>query len=382
MMLRKNPLYNVLVKWRRGRQAAPKRTANFSPPRLKGTFRYVLIIVVLLLLVLIGKFMVDYFRVNFKNLNDSYSLNIGKVYIENYFLYVTQADVEEDRKFVSDVYLVSVNTRSQNYHLLRIAPQFVAVVPYLNKSLELRTIYNNGLAANKDPYVALNSGAKNLLGIGVKGYIAIDQNNLPEIARSFNWKGDPNQLTDIKQLLSLNIVNWLSMLTNLPKLESLVSTTLSKQEILNFAGYMANYKMQKFINLSLNYGVEESYPFGKGYTPDYNLINQIITGITHSSDIVSEQVKVEVFNATGSIGLAGRTSRLLNNYNINVVRYSNAPRVESVTTLYVPERKDATVNIDLIKSLVKEDLRVINEQYEYNSTGDLVLVLAKDIIGE
>ena len=92
-----------------------------------------------------------------------------------------------------------------------------------------------------------------------------------------------------------------------------------------------------------------------------------------------EQVKVEVYNGSGIAGAAGQMARKIENSGCDVVRYENAPELLESTVLYVPDENRFKESLAVVKEVVGTNVKVINDRPVFMTTGDIVVVLGKDI---
>ena len=92
-----------------------------------------------------------------------------------------------------------------------------------------------------------------------------------------------------------------------------------------------------------------------------------------------EQVKVEVYNGSGITGAAGQMARKIENSGCDVVRYENAPDLLESTVLYVPDEERFRESLAVVKEVVGTNVEVINDRPVFMTTGDIVVVLGKDI---
>jgi hypothetical protein len=98
-----------------------------------------------------------------------------------------------------------------------------------------------------------------------------------------------------------------------------------------------------------------------------------------SKDVEKERVNVEVYNASNVLGLASRYARKIRHTGCRILRYDNAPNIYEKSTIYVPEPDNYQKSLDLIKDVVGEGVEVKYERPSFITTGDIVLVLGKDL---
>lgn len=95
--------------------------------------------------------------------------------------------------------------------------------------------------------------------------------------------------------------------------------------------------------------------------------------------IEKEQVKVEVYNASGIEGLASRYYRKLRNAGLEVVRYENAPNMLEKTTIFVPNPTKYKYSLELSKAILVVPTEEVNDRPSFMTTGDIVILLGKDM---
>jgi hypothetical protein len=159
------------------------------------------------------------------------------------------------------------------------------------------------------------------------------------------------------------------------------------------------FNYQKFIDLETNLSFEETRILYQNLSDvaDFNIRTDITSSneiyiyqskkfldksvfdrglqeLLRDEDIVLEQARIDVLNGVGEPGLAGRTRRLLRNHGFNVVRVDNSRDEYSVPTLYVTEPKKYPETIDELE-LFYPNLDIVNREYEYRPTGDMVLIV-------
>ena len=96
-------------------------------------------------------------------------------------------------------------------------------------------------------------------------------------------------------------------------------------------------------------------------------------------ELEKEQVRVEVYNGSGMTGYAGQYARKIRNSGCEVVRYDNAPQLEEKTKFYVPKVENFKNSLDVIQELFPGTYEIIEGRPSFMTTGDIVIILGKDI---
>lgn len=154
-----------------------------------------------------------------------------------------------------------------------------------------------------------------------------------------------------------------------------------------------NYSKQGFINFLLNFdsdlkgkleltpalGIAESNGI---YRVNPLLLNEALNGVFRDLRIVSEQCEVEVYNASNRAGLASQKSRELKIAGANVVKsgnyFENIEDDDKKGIVFVSTKEDLERyknTISLVEQSLRGEIEVRVGEYDYNQTGDLILVL-------
>lgn len=96
-------------------------------------------------------------------------------------------------------------------------------------------------------------------------------------------------------------------------------------------------------------------------------------------DIEKERIRVEVYNASGISGLASSFARKIANSGCEVVRFDNAPNIEESTKFYIPNENDFKKSTEVVTSLFSGQYEILNSRPSFMTTGDIVIILGKDI---
>lgn len=110
-----------------------------------------------------------------------------------------------------------------------------------------------------------------------------------------------------------------------------------------------------------------------------NEFSKYIKGFV-SRDVERERVNVEVYNASNISGLASEYARKIRHTGSRILRFDNAPTMYEETIIYVPEPEGYVNSLLLIRDVVGEEVEVVNERPSFVTTGDIVVVLGKDIV--
>ena len=157
-------------------------------------------------------------------------------------------------------------------------------------------------------------------------------------------------------------------------------TNMSKTDLLNL-----------FSLLLKSSDIKSSYLKSAGYLtvksgsedillPDYEILDNSIRDVFADPKVQREQARVEVFNSTGSRGLATFRARWLRNVGVDVIRTGDSSIVFERTTLYISNSEDYTDTINIVNRIFKEDVSVKEGTPDFITTGDIVIVLGKNAL--
>ncbi|MCD4811608.1 LytR C-terminal domain-containing protein [bacterium] len=98
-----------------------------------------------------------------------------------------------------------------------------------------------------------------------------------------------------------------------------------------------------------------------------------------SRDAERERVNVEVYNASDISGLASKYARKIRHTGCRILRYDNAPKLYESTVIFVPELEGYENSLGLVRDVMGEGVKLRYERPQFITTGDIVVVLGKDL---
>ena len=109
------------------------------------------------------------------------------------------------------------------------------------------------------------------------------------------------------------------------------------------------------------------------------LLDEDVSQLFRNISIIKEQAKLEIFNATEKSGVAYNLKRKFENTGITVIKTGNYPDRVSENILYIPKNNpDNFINtIRLIRSILRDDVKIVYGDYKFNYSGDMILVIGK-----
>lgn len=237
------------------------------------------------------------------------------------------------------------------------------------------------------------------LGLRVDRYIAFDSESMSELLR-VSYKGSLGQkLEDSKVIPDEDFLQFGNNQHDF--INSLFSSYSSVREKLYYfwkvddlaRNFYTNFSKTEFITFLLKYdsSLKGTFTLKKDYgvlqpsgyfKVSSLLLDEALIPVFRDIRVVAEQSEVEVYNASNRSGLASQKSRELKIAGANVVKsgnYFEEVKDEEVEAIVYVNTKEDLKNfrhtIETIQRSMRGDISVKVGEYEYNQTGDLILVL-------
>lgn len=105
-----------------------------------------------------------------------------------------------------------------------------------------------------------------------------------------------------------------------------------------------------------------------------NLISKVV-----DRSLEKERVRVEVYNGSGVAGAAKQFGRKIENSGCDVVRYENAPSTTDRTVVYVSDKESYKNSLEIVTEILSGSFDLIEGRPAFMTTGDIVVLLGKDI---
>jgi len=329
-------------------------------------------------------------------------------------------DSNESYSFVDFLALVSLSVKEGKQRIVIMNPDFTTT--YVDgKQIRFRNVLSNSLIKNKPPLETLERSVEIMLGLHIDRYVTVEVNSLPKLIQSLginytttdsvldNDAGEyrENQLLNDPALVkylaadepgpnskmlrlakfmktelesNANLWRYASLILNPESWSPILGTNMSKLELLNWA--LSVQASQQVQYLYLSTGDAQFVPdlTGGYYVPITLEIDQKIQDSFARNSVIKEQGRIEVYNATITAGLANVTKRFLANQGATIIRTGNYTEKQERSKLFVPEPDKFVNSVNLIKEVLRGKVIVVNEEYPFNHTGDMVLVVGEDAL--
>lgn len=329
-------------------------------------------------------------------------------------------DSKDQYKFVEFISLISVNSRNGDLRIYTLNPNII--ISDSGKKYTLRTFWNN-IDESQDKPAYFSNTIETLLGIRVDRYISFDINSFKTFVSSYdvgmrtidNYKSDNgfyrsgdyisgdklsdylfSKKADTKEdsvvqrhgaFVSSFLENYRSfpffyrLFWNSDTLNKTFYSNLSRDELVDFFTAVSSAKTPfKTGYSSIKSTIAGTTGIEDALIPDYITFDESIQKVFSDISIMQEQAKIEVFNATKKSGLANKTKRIFQNWGAYVIKSGNYFENIDKNIIYVPNNnaKNFVNNIAEIKRFFRDDIEVVQGEYKYNYSGDLIVVIGKE----
>ncbi len=241
-----------------------------------------------------------------------------------------------------------------------------AVIGDLSISLD-RDLLDKDYEVNGQ-HLNLEAGTKTLGNIELLGIISADAN------------GKDQRLKYQNQVLQKNIAKlfmpsmYYKLFKNVDDLTRF-ETNLSRSELIKVGLFFRSSRQ----NIVTSFTRSDSFIEleNNEMKPIYERIDKDVQPVFLNSDIVREQARIEVLNATDQSGLATKYARRLSAVGFRVVRSGNAVNNQEKTRIYISNNNDLT---NTRKELMRqfENAEIVEEKYKYRHIGEIVVVIGED----
>ncbi|MEO6728461.1 MAG: LytR C-terminal domain-containing protein [Candidatus Dojkabacteria bacterium] len=428
--LRNTKLSNSIIKFTRSFRSSKKTSlpiGKVSIPKItlpKNSRGYIIISAVILVIVLIGYGFSVYFSVNPKGYDTQESAMYKKKTFDNTInvLYIGFENRLNSYKYIKYLNIVSVDSKNSVFKIYGISPNFLTTIN--NDSVTLESLWNNITIEDNTPRInVVVDEIQRFVGIRLDRYIAFNLDDLKAYVNTsrmtdtafdtssldgilftkgdvlsgdflYGYLFDKTQERDIITLRQMNfqkslfegIKGPIKMTRNLIGFSDFNSTFKMDFSRDEYSSFLTNLNSSDIILSSTHFisdkfGIASVDPLDTSVSPDYNLIDENVNAYFRDIDIMKEQAAVEVYNATDTAGLAGNRRRFFQNLGANVVKFGNYPVSDVQSSLlYVPSKNVDLYknNIIMIQKLLRGNVKITFEEYKYNYSGDLILVMGKD----
>lgn len=374
-----------------------KKTKKLSKSVKKNKFKIPIIFALLLLLTLLTVGFI--YKDNLSNMNlHSFSKAQGDdiktlELKENNFrmLFLVLDKVDDDRSFINELYISQVDYDNNSLKLVAL-PEIARITPSDGGSaVPIRNLYN--LGAQNDPRKDISyavSEIENYFGIRIDRYFIFTNNGN---GSDYDLVRIPEGDTNINQDLNTRTERFVDYLKlKLKEEQGFFSFVKEYNTSQGIKSNLSSDEAKKFVDLVRQNDLKTSFDifgeqeleektdeFGNFEIINKELSDEKIRNYFESVDIKKEQARIEVYNASGARLLGNKWSRVFKNSSLDVTRVGTAK--EADTTKIYASSPNMVYNLNRVKSVLKLDIEVVeNEKPEFVTTGDIIVVIGKDIL--
>lgn len=418
--IQKNIIQNIFVKYQR-----KYKTTGFKLNVFQGFKFNKRVIIIAIIVVIILFFCFNYLNkslsLNFSRDLEDQSTTLTEIYDTSRYSVVlfgfNDLNPESEYKFLDYIVQVKIDSRKSDIRVFAINPYIL--VPRGSNQYTLSSFINN-VDDSSLKFTELQNKITGLSTQTVNRYISFNYSDLAEISNLLgidhrvlssvksgdNYYGegtfvDGEDLGDFFSIstgdeiaknlqekisffetfhLSLkNPFKQFGLIDNAAKLSNVLKTNMTASEFRKFVNDIAYGEIirEGFTNKEDYFSIPEKYE--DGFKVSDVILDDKLLSIFSRIELVSEQAKIEVYNASDTSGLAYQYKRRLENQGSIVVKTGNYPEKPKENTLYIPNanKDNFKETIDLISGILGGDVTIVTGAYKYNYSGDLILILVK-----
>lgn len=329
-------------------------------------------------------------------------------------------DTQNTYKFVNMLAIVSLDYQTASLKIYNLNPNYLASLN--NNTTTLRTSFNFLTSGNDTKMNDLMMLVENLSAVRIDRYIAFDYSNINKLIEltSLGFESDKSYrigddfISEGEYLEGDRLGNFVTF-DKIPEDETIQRHSMFIRELFenlrdNFALYKyflsanefseviyTDFSKDEFLRFIVNVSSTDN-AIRTGFASktltleDLNKID-LEAGIRHSDmmldesisnlfiniPVIKEQGKLEIFNATDQSGVAYNLKRKFENTGITVIKTGNYPDNLDENLLYIPKNNPDNLEntIRIIRSILRDDVRIVYGDYKFNYSGDMILVIGK-----
>ncbi len=402
-----------------------RREKNSSTSHERGThvLNGLVVVVLILVILLVSPLVTLFFRFD---PNDSYGKFGGTRwdYRGKFKVLLIGVDKKEGgNQFVDGLVLLTVYPDGGEASLININPDILVSYGPANKQITFR----RALLESENDIDLLRALSEELLATDIDRYVVVDKKFFEEIGRygknidtplslgvvdqdlpdGMKWaKGDAkvspccvyeylsadsngrdDQLTRQLKLYTGyaksidNVKAVLGVNSFVEIVENNFYTDLSKTELFMIFRFLRTVPSESYnlvytgsdiLNKSGKAGVYDVF------SVNYSLFDRQIDIILRDKDVQLEQATIEVQNASGKSGLAGKKARWISNIGAEIAHVANAPYPEKRTKVYIEDFEKYPNTVKQLKKIFGENADFIENEYQYRHIGQIVVVIGSE----
>lgn len=283
-------------------------------------------------------------------------------------IFIVMDDRESGYKFINTMNVVLLDNVSRRVSSVSISPDMIV---QLNKeSIPIRNLYNFLDGSSIQRVTNLMDIVSDYLAIRLDRYYIVKLSDLTIMETNAGFSA-----TDLSQYINYfkNPVNYLKTIINFDAFKYAFRTDLNRVEYTNLINSFANFDI-----LNGTIGKSQGTVEGDNIIPDFQKLDSSLYLLLRNIDLLKEQVRIEIYNATPIQGAANKVARALKVHGIDVIKTGNYPEEVEKTSIYIAGNKNQMIaNYTEVQRLFRGELQELKE-YKYNFSGDIILIIGSD----
>jgi hypothetical protein len=283
-------------------------------------------------------------------------------------IFVVMDDRESGYKFINTMDIVLVDNVSRKVTSISIDPDLIVK---LNKeNIPIRNLYNFLDGSSVQRVDNLIASMSDYLAIRIDRYFLVNLSDLEIMETNAGFSGSslPSYINYFK-----NPINYLKSIINFDTYRVAFRTNLNRVEYTSMINAFGNFDITTG-SIDESEGVVE----GDNIVPDFNKVDSSLYLLLRNIDLLKEQIRIEIYNATSIQGAANKVARSLEVYGVDVIKTGNYPEELEETSIYVAGNKNTMIaNYTELERLFRGELEELKE-YKYNYSGDIILIIGNN----
>jgi hypothetical protein len=283
-------------------------------------------------------------------------------------IFIVMDDRETGYKFINTMDLVLVDNVSRKVTSISVDPDLIVK---LNKeSIPIRNLYNFLDGSSVQRVDNLIASMSDYLAIRIDRYYIVNLSDLSVMETNAGFSGS-SLLSYINYFK--NPINYLKSIVNFDSFRIAFRTNLNRVEYTNMTNAFGNFDISSGA-IDESQGTVE----GDNIIPDFSKIDSSLYLLLRNIDLLKEQIRIEIYNATSIQGAANKVARSLEVYGVDVIKTGNYPEELEETSLYIAGNKNNMIaNYTELERLFRGELEELKE-YKYNYSGDIILIIGNN----
>jgi hypothetical protein len=283
-------------------------------------------------------------------------------------IFIVMDNRETGYKFINTMDLVLVDNVSRKVTSISVDPDLIVK---LNKeNIPIRNLYNFLDGSSVQRVDNLIASMSDYLAIRIDRYYIVNLSDLSVMETNAGFSGS-SLLSYINYFK--NPINYLKSIVNFDSFRIAFRTNLNRVEYTNMTNAFGNFDISSGA-IDESQGTVE----GDNIIPDFSKIDSSLYLLLRNIDLLKEQIRIEIYNATSIQGAANKVARSLEVYGVDVIKTGNYPEELEETSLYIAGNKNNMIaNYTELERLFRGELEELKE-YKYNYSGDIILIIGNN----